>query len=154
MKNIEYKFFWKSKLSNWSIANFRVDHMVFNCGEQYMMYQKAMLFGDHKTASEVLSEKEPRNHKALGRKVENFNAKIWDQEKYELVKKGLKERFSQVQDVKELLLKNKGKIFVEASPFDRIWGIGFDEKDALENIEDWGENLLGKILTELSQEIE
>jgi ribA/ribD-fused uncharacterized protein len=52
------------------------------------------------------------------------------------------------------LLENKGKTFVEASPYDKIWGIGYDVENAIENLNDWGQNLLGKILTELSNEIE
>jgi len=149
----QYRFFWKNKLSNWNIAQFTVDGIIFNCGEQYMMYQKAILFKDFETASEILEIENPKDIKDLGRKVKNFNSAIWDKHKYDLVKKGLKERFLQVDNVRELLLKDKGKKFVEASPFDRIWGIGFDEEHAMDNIDNWGENLLGKILTEISNEI-
>ena len=79
--------------------------------------------------------------------------KIWDKIKYDLVKIGLYNRFTQDLVAKEELLKHKGKIFVEASPYDRIWGIGYTKEEAIDNIDNWGENLLGKILTELSNEI-
>lgn len=151
--NNKYKFFFKSKLGNWNITDFRVDGIRFNCGEQYMMYCKAMLFNDTETAFEIMYESEPMNHKDLGRKVKNFNPVVWDENKYDLVKTGLRAKFSQNPELKEYLLKFKGQIFVEASPFDRVWGIGYDADHALENINNWGENLLGKILTELSNEL-
>jgi ribA/ribD-fused uncharacterized protein len=71
---------------------------------------------------------------------------------YELVKKGLREKFSQNIELKKILLSHKQFVIVEASPFDRIWGIGYGNKDAINNINNWGENLLGKILTELANE--
>ena len=39
-----------------------------------------------------------------------------------------------------------GKHFVEAAYYDRIWGIGYNENDALDNEDNWGRNELGKIL--------
>lgn len=148
-----YYFFWKARIANWTKSNFIVDLVQFNCGEQYMMYKKAMLFSDYSIADKILNETDPKTIKDLGRKVKNFNSDIWDKYKYQTVKTGLKERFTQDLEAKEALLKYKGKIFVEASPYDRIWGIGYDKDNALDNINNWGENLLGKILTELSNEI-
>ncbi len=150
----QYKFFWKGPLSNWYLCDFVVDGITFNCGEQYMMYIKAILFNDTATAAEIIAEKEPKNHKFLGRKISGFKSDVWDKYKYELVKKGLFARFSQDSFSKSKLLENKGKTFVEASPYDKIWGIGYDVENAIENLNDWGQNLLGKILTELSNEIE
>ena len=151
----KYKFFWKGILSNWAKSKFRIFDIgvTFNSGEQYMMYQKAMLFNDVSTANKILNSNNPRIIKQLGREVINFNSEIWDDLKYDILKFGLKNRFEQDLIAKSELLKYKGCIFVEASPFDRIWGIGFDEENALNNIDNWGENLLGKILTELSLEI-
>ena len=147
-----YFFFYRSKLSNWNFSKFVVDGITYNCGEQYMMHQKALTFGDLETAKQIMSMVEPSVQKALGRKVTNFNQSVWDNVKYDLIKKGLRERFNQNPHLKELLLKDKGCVFVEASPVDRIWGIGFNESEAEENIDKWGENLLGKILTDLSNE--
>lgn len=150
---LNYKFFWKSKLSNWTSSTFTVDGITFNCGEQMMMYGKAMLFGDQRIAQRILSESNPKLIKDLGRKVQGFNQEVWDKNKYALVKKGLKCRFEQDESARNLLLADKGKFFVEASPFDRVWGIGFDSKNAIANSDKWGENLLGKILTEISNEL-
>ena len=132
--------------------DFEYQRHLFNCSEQAMMYYKALAFLDTETARKILQERHPRNQKAHGRNVKNFDPQIWDDIKYNIVKKILIAKF-EVPEFREELLKHKGKIFVEASPTDAIWGIGFSETDALSNIDNWGENLLGKILTELSNEI-
>jgi predicted NAD-dependent protein-ADP-ribosyltransferase YbiA (DUF1768 family) len=45
--------------------------------------------------------------------------------------------------------KYDGKQFVEAAYYDRIWGIGYNEDDALANIPYWGRNELGKVLNKV-----
>lgn len=150
----KYFFFYDGCLSNWYMESFIVDGIKYNCGEQYLMYQKAITFNDNETAGRILKERYPANQKNLGREVKNFIPEIWDNVKYNLLKEGLRLKFLQNEYLKEYLLKHKGFILVEASPTDRIWGIGFEWTNALENIDNWGENLLGKILTELSNEIE
>ena len=67
--------------------------------------------------------------------------------------KGNYAKYTQNEDLKTKLLATGATKLVEASPYDRIWGIGYDSYSAIENIDDWGQNLLGKILTELAQEI-
>lgn len=148
-----YKFFWGGIFSNWYVADFTVNGIIYNCGEQYMMHQKALKFNDYDTADEIMEELVPKLQKQLGRKVKNYNDKIWNSVRYNIVKKGLKEKFTQNSLAKKELIKYKDCQFVEASPVDRIWGIGYDSYSAINNIDNWGENLLGKILTELAQEI-
>ena len=152
---INYMFFWGGMFSNWYISDdqFTVDGITYNCGEQYMMYQKAMTFNDKETAKKILDEIVPNEQKKLGRLVKNYNDSTWNRVRYNIVKRGLFAKFSQNENLKEYLLKYKGYQIVEASPYDRIWGIGYYEQDAINNINNWGENLLGKILTELAQEI-
>lgn len=152
LKGKKYFFFWKSKLSNWHPSNFIVDEIQYNCGEQYMMAMKARLFGDYETEKLIMNINNPREQQSLGRQVNNFNQKKWNETKYELVKKGLREKFKQNPDQMDYLLEHKDCIFVEASPYDRIWGIGYDKFNAEQYMDNWGENLLGKILTELANE--
>ena len=149
----KYHFFWKSKLSNWTSSRFIYGGFKYNCGEQMMMHQKAIMFKDWETALLIEQSTNPKEMKALGRQVKNFDPKIWDEYKYDLVKAGLYCRFTQDNSAKAELLAHIGQIFVKASPYDRIWGIGYAAQDAMQNIDNWGENLLGKILTELSKEI-
>lgn len=148
-----YKFFWGGPFSNWYPSEFKVNNVTYNCGEQYMMHQKAILFNDEETARKILRATHPREQKKLGREVKNYNNDVWDKNRYDIVKKGLKEKFQQNEELKNELLKYKGWNIVEASPEDSIWGIGFHQNDALKNKNKWGLNLLGKILSELSNEI-
>lgn len=149
----KYKFFWSGILSNWFESNFEIDSIKYNTSEQYMMYQKALFFNDIDIANKILKEKNPKYQKKLGREVKNFNIDKWNNVKYDIVKKGILEKFKQNPELKKYLLKYKGYKFVETSPYDRIWGIGFLELDTIKNIDKWGENLLGQILTELSNEL-
>lgn len=149
----KYHFFWNGKLSNWAFSLFIVDGITFNCGEQYMMYMKAITFNDTEIADMIMKESNPKAIKGYGRMVRNYDESVWRKVRYKIVKDGLKQKFLQNEDARKELLKYKGMTIVEASPYDRIWGIGYSEKSAMDNIDNWGENLLGKILTEISNEI-
>lgn len=156
MKNMnKYKFFWgsTSPFSNWYLHLFVHKGQLFNCSEQAMMYYKAKLFNDNEAGVNILAESNPRIQKQLGRIVKNFDDTIWKEKRYDIVKDILRSKFSGSSELLGYLREHKGFIIVEASPYDRIWGIGYDEKNALANIDKWGENLLGKILTELANEL-
>lgn len=153
MDDKKYHFFWGGVFSNWYPSHFVHKDVAFTCGEQMMMWEKAMLMEDEETAELILQSTSPKEMKRLGRQVKDFNEGLWNVYKYQLVKEGLRSRFLQDMEARRLLKKVKGKILVEASPYDRIWGIGFSEENALKNKNRWGENLLGKILTELSKEV-
>lgn len=119
-----------------------------------MMAQKAKLFKDQNTLKCIMHETDPKKIKKLGRDVKNFDEKIWNKNKYNIVYKGNYAKFSQNIYLKKYLLSTKDKTIVEASPYDKVWGIGFSEKNV--NINDqteWGENLLGKILMKVREEL-
>ena len=151
----KYHFFWKSKLSNWTKSKFTVQYFfneyTYNCGEQMMMHLKALTFHDYIIAEKIMKSSNPKEIKALGRQVQNFKSEQWDKVKYDLVKIGLYNRFTQDLEAKEELLKHKGKIFVEASPYDRIWGVGVRITDALDKRMWKGQNKLGKALTNVRE---
>lgn len=151
--NKKYTFFWKGPLSNWHESPFILDNIKFNCGEQYMMYSKAKLFNDNIIAERILLTKNPKIQKSLGRQIKNFNNEIWDKECQNIMIKGLKVKFIQNPKCLDILYEVRNTILVEASPFDRIWGIGFDARDAMKNIDNWGENKLGKILNQVIIEL-
>ncbi|MCK9576358.1 MAG: NADAR family protein [Candidatus Pacearchaeota archaeon] len=152
MNSEKYFFFWKHRIANWTITKFIAKGVTYNCGEQYMMHQKALFFNDKETAVKIMATKVPREQKDLGRQVKGFNESAWDKVKFQLVKEGLKARYEQDPELKQFLIERKHLQFVEASPFDRIWGIGYDANNAIANIDNWGENLLGKVITELAKE--
>ena len=112
------------------------------------MHKKALLFNDMDTAHKILQETNPKKIKQLGRKVKSFDAKIWNENAQDVVYRGLLLKFSQNEWMKTYLLSTSNKRLVEASPSDKIWGIGMSQKHALNTSEmDWpGTNWLGKCL--------
>ena len=105
-----------------------------------------MTFKDNETAAKIIKTKSPRQMKSLGRKVNGFDEGTWDKHKVAVVEKANLLKFSQNEDLKQLLLSTKGKTLAEASPFDKIWGIGYTAENARKNQSEWGTNLLGKAL--------
>ena len=123
--------------------------------EQYMMYCKAMLFTDFEAAKKILAEHNPRRVKELGRQVRRFNDDTWYVFRWRFVYAGNKYKFTQCEDLKEKLFSTQRTTLVEASPYDKIWGIGLKEGDPkTKQRSTWeGKNLLGEILTELRIEL-
>lgn len=152
----EYYFFYETKhpFSQWHKSMFQIDGLWFNSAEQYMMYRKAKLFKDLQIADKIMLSKNVREQKSLGREVKNFDSRVWYENALSIVYKGNKAKFEQNPKYLELLLSTKGKTLVEASPTDKVWGIGMtqDDKD-VKNIFKWrGTNWLGIVLTELREE--
>jgi conserved hypothetical protein, ribA/ribD-fused len=136
----KFTCFWRTKspFSQWHSAKFIVDGIKYNCAEQYMMHQKAMLFNDAETAQEILNVSEPSKQKALGRKVKNFNSKIWDQHCKQIVYEGNKAKFTQNPILLKALIDTKDTTLVEASPYDTIWGVGLAaEDDRINDRKNW-----------------
>jgi len=152
-----YTFFFTeaSPFSQWYRCSFTASELTFNCAEQYMMHGKALLFGDAAVAKEILAADHPKQHKALGRKVKSFDDVVWKANREKIVMAGSRAKFTQNPDLLALLLATKGTTLVEASPYDRIWGIGLSATDPkAQDPKTWrGQNLLGKILTQLRDEL-
>lgn len=144
-----------SPFSQWYRCSFSAGELTFTCAEQYMMHGKALLFGDADVAQEILAADHPRKHKALGRKVKNFDDVVWKREREQIVMAGSRLKFTQNADLKALLLATQGTTLVEASPYDRIWGIGLAASNPkAQDPATWrGQNLLGKILTRLRDDL-
>uniref|UniRef100_A0A6B2LN51 NADAR domain-containing protein n=1 Tax=Arcella intermedia TaxID=1963864 RepID=A0A6B2LN51_9EUKA len=136
-------------MSQWYLeAPFTVDGVEYNCCEQYMMAGKARLFKDEDMEILILGEYSPHSQKALGQKVRNFDQATWDANCRKIVEKGNLAKFQQNPELKEKLLATGDKILVEASPYDKIWGIGIEghHPDA-RNPKKWrGKNYLGQCL--------
>lgn len=158
MANQPLVLFWSAKpsttgfLSQWHISRFTEHGLDFNCAEQYMMYQKAILFQDKKTAQKILRAMEPKAQKRLGRKVQGFDDGVWQEKRIDIVKQGNRLKFQQNPSLLKKLCQTTGEL-VEASPYDAIWGIGMKASDPkLIDRSQWGLNLLGKILVELRED--
>lgn len=132
-------------LSQWYPCKFKVDDITYTSAEQYMMAEKAKLFKDEEIRTEILNTSDPRKCKSLGRKVKHFDKDVWNKNKIRIVNKGNKEKFMQNDALKQFLISTGDKVLVEASPTDRIWGIGLGKNnpDALDPTKWRGKNLLG-----------
>ena len=128
-----------------------VDDVAYNCTEQYMMAEKARVFGDDDIRQKMLACNDPKEIKALGRQVKNFDAETWRRVSLDVVVKGNLHKFRQNPELCQFLLDTGEKILVEASPYDTIWGIGMQESEAgVDNPENWkGTNFLGFALMEV-----
>jgi ribA/ribD-fused uncharacterized protein len=134
-------------MSNHYICYFKVKGITFNCLEQFMMYCKAMLFGDKIIADAILVCEEPQGQKMLGRKVRGYDDAVWlaKREKYILI--GMIEKYSQNLQERQWLLETGDSILVEASERDTVYGVGLNENDPrIANPYEWqGANLCGEL---------
>jgi ribA/ribD-fused uncharacterized protein len=153
----EFHFFWESNspFSQWHECSFIAFGLTFNTAEQYMMYEKALLFEDYNTASKLLTTTNPRQQKELGRQVINFDDIIWKENCRRIVYEANKLKFLQNENLLVELMNTDDKLLVEASPYDTIWGIGLKADDErAQNLQTWqGTNWLGFILTSLRNDI-
>jgi len=164
--DIPFLFFWghqpsadgritKSCFSQWWVAPFEVHGVVYQTAEHWMMAGKAQLFGDQDALKAILTCDTPKKAKEQGRFVQNFDAAVWDRNKYDIVVNGNFHKFTQHTALKDFLLSTGDKVIAEASPFDTIWGIGMNSSaaDACNPAAWKGENLLGFALMEVRDKI-
>jgi ribA/ribD-fused uncharacterized protein len=156
MKTNKYEFFWGGIYSQWYPSPVVIDGMEFNCMEQWMMWNKAKLFGDDEVAELIMEATHPSTQKGLGREVKGFDREKWDAIAYDVVVKGNYAKFTQHKNLQKELLETKDLVLVEASPYDTIWGIGMGEgSPGVEDEKNWkGLNLLGKAITEVKKRIQ
>ncbi|MEV6164399.1 NADAR family protein [Streptomyces sp. NPDC052052] len=134
-----------SCLSQWWPAPFTVDGVTYASAEHWMMAGKARLFGDAEAEDRAVAAKSPAQAKKVGRLVRGFDEAVWERERYALVVAGSIHKFGGHPQLREFLLNTGDRVLVEASPMDRIWGIGLAADDPrAENPATWrGLNLLG-----------
>jgi ribA/ribD-fused uncharacterized protein len=148
-------YFWSGIYSQWYKSNFEIDGMKFTTAEQYMMYKKALLFEDEEVGNAIMRTNNPREQKALGRKVRNFDADTWNENCREYVYEANYAKFTQDPNLLEQLMETGDRILVEASPQDKIWGIGlhFDD-ERVEDESQWqGTNWLGEAIMRVRKEL-
>jgi len=145
----KFTFFWSGPFSQWHPSPFEIDGVRYGCAEQYMMAEKARFFGDEMTEERIMGTTNPKAQKSFGRQVRGFQQDKWEAVARDIVKRGSRAKFDQNPGIKETLLATAGTTLVEASPYDRIWGIGLSGSDlrALDRKQWLGTNWLGEILT-------
>lgn len=151
---MKYHFFWGGPFSNWYPARIEYKGHEFKTTEHAFMWEKANFFNDELTASNILRTTSPADAKKLGREVKNFNSDEWSKVSFDIMVNINIAKFEQHLDLQKILCRNDN--FVEASPYDVIWGIGLGLGDPDINDESkWrGQNLLGKALMQVKKEIE
>lgn len=154
-EKLKYVFFWghqrgkggvtASCFSQWYSAPFVVDGQRYPTAEHFMMAEKAALFGDYQTRTQVLQAASPGAAKALGRQVRGFDEATWVENRFSIVVRANTAKFAQNKELSHFLQQTGSRILVEASPVDRIWGIGIaQESEKVNNPNLWrGLNLLG-----------
>ncbi|MEJ2855627.1 MULTISPECIES: NADAR family protein [unclassified Saccharothrix] len=159
-ERLRFLFFWnqntpgatvhKGCLSQWYPSPFTAEGHTFATAEHYMMWRKAVLFDDDETASRILAAGHPHAAKDLGRRVRGFDLATWEAERFGIVAEGSTLKFASTPALREYLLGTGARVLVEASPLDRVWGIGLTEDDphAADPARWPGENLLGFALHE------
>lgn len=176
-----FTFFWTGPFSQWHPSLFTVDGVEYTHAEQYMMAQKAIMFegpelyvkdAEGKTIMEreycgapetpklttlgkIMQASHPREQKRLGREVKNFDESRWNAVVRNFVYKGNMAKFLQNPELRYHLLMTDGTTLVEASPRDRIWGIGVGEHDIrrMSRMTWLGTNWLGEVLTKVRNDI-
>ena len=162
-----YRFFWGHTprpdgridapcLSQWWRCRFELDGQSYTSAEQWMMAEKARLFGDREVLGQILAVEDPQTIKNLGRAVRDFDAVRWDAERFERVVRGNVAKFGQDAALRAFLLSTKGEILVEAAPRDVVWGIGLGAaNEKAKDPRTWrGQNLLGFALTKARAALE
>lgn len=155
-ETLTHIFFFGSQYSQWAETPFKEGQASFNCTEQYMMYWKAAAFGDIDTLKKIMATNDPYQQKKFGRQVKDFNDERWNLIKEQVVYQGNLLKFTQNPELRHILtVDHRDKIFVEASPTDKIWGIGLGlEDDRIFDEKNWnGENLLGKAINKVQKRL-
>ena len=158
---VKYVHFWGHRdrpdgtvgpgcLSQWYVSPFALDGVVYRTAEHWMMASKARLFGDAEAERRAIAAAEPGAAKAVGREVRGFDEDIWRARRFDLVVRGNVAKFGQHEALRAFLLATGTRVLVEASPRDRVWGIGLGAShEAAEDPRRWrGLNLLGFALME------
>ena len=142
--------------SNWYPAEFDYAGRHYKNVEQYMMYQKVIMFRQYELAEKIMETDDPSECKKIGRThFPEFNSELWERTCKTIVKRGIKAKFLQNNELLDTLLDTGNKVLAECSPFDKKWGIGIDIGDADRfDPSSWkGSNLLGRILMEIREEL-
>lgn len=160
-ERVKYLHFWghrplpdgrvgASCLSQWWPSPFTVDGVEYATAEHWMMAAKARLFADAEGERRVLAAGHPSEAKKAGRLVRGFDDEVWRRERFGIVVEGSVHKFAAHGELRSFLLDTGERVLVEASPVDRVWGIGLaaDAEGANDPVRWRGPNLLGFALME------
>ncbi len=150
-----FVFFWGGWPSQWHKSRFVIDGVPYNCAEQFMMAEKARVFGDGVALAEILASSNPREQKTIGRRVRGFDEPTWVSVCRGIVYRANLAKYEQNSELCELLLATKQRVIVEARPKDAVWGIGLSQSDprSMDPAQWPGTNWLGIAIMQARDEI-
>jgi len=168
VERVKYLLFWGHRPSNdgsvtsscfsqWFAGHsFSEKGVVYKTAEHFMMAGKAKLFNDEENFAKIIKSNSAAEAKKIGRMVRNFDQVIWEESRCEIVIRGNYLKFIQNEGLKKYLLSTDSRVLVEASPRDRIWGIGMGKhNENAKKPENWrGKNLLGFCLMEVRDQLQ
>lgn len=142
-------------LSNWYLSSFKAGEYSYVSMEQYIAHQKALTFGDLEITEKVMASGDCEEMKALGRRVRNYDNRVWNGICQIVVYEGLLAKFGQNLQLKQKLLNTGDTLLAEVEEEDSIWGIGLSMEDENnQNPRAWeGQNLLGFALMQVRQKL-
>ena len=165
-QKLKFLYFWghvpkqagvadQAVFSQWYPAPFELAGERYATAEHYMMAEKARLFGAEAVHHQILASGSPGHAKALGRRVEGFREDVWNAQRCEIVRRGNLAKFGQHPALRAFLLQSGSRVLAEASPVDKIWGIGLtaDDPRAANPLQWQGLNLLGFALMAVREEL-
>lgn len=149
-----FVLFWGGPFSQWFPHDMVIDGITYGCCEQYMMAEKSRLFGDSEVLEAIMKTNNPKKQKALGREIKNFQPQMWELTCRDIVFRANLAKF-QDPELKRFLFSFGNEEIVEASPYDKIWGIGLgeDDPDALDKTKWQGLNWLGEAIMQVRETI-
>jgi ribA/ribD-fused uncharacterized protein len=145
-------YFWNGPFSNWHrclLKDPTDQSLCFGSSEQAFMFYKAIFFQDVATAGRIEKELNPAKAKELGRGIKGYDEKLWECVRLGFMTYCCYMKYSQNDELKAILLGTGDRVLVEASPYDKTWGIGIGEEDAVAGKLWQGRNLLGQALMDV-----
>ena len=151
----KYVFFYGGIFSQWAPSVFSIEGITYNCAEQYMMAKKALLFKDKEQLQKIMNTDNPRDQKHYGRQVKDFDPKKWELVCKKHVYNANYAKFTQNKSMLDELLSYGNRELVEASPTDKIWGIGLAVNDPkIHDKSNWqGTNWLGEVIMQVRGDV-
>ena len=137
------------------MSSFELDGITYSSMEQYIMFQKCILFGDVKAAQMIMDTDDVAEQQKIGKTAKGYNNIVWAGIRQAVAYRGLLAKFDQNSDLKQKLLDTGDAYLVECAGSDKIWacGVHIDNEDR-KNITKWkGQNILGFALMEVRKEL-
>ena len=117
-----------SPYSNFHPSPFTINNETFHSAEQWIQYQKFLMFWDSYTANLVLKCETPLKAKCLSYRVKGVDYNHWKEDGFDVCPDGLQEKFNQNPLLMSMLKSTKPKLLVEAST-NKLWGTGIRIRD-------------------------